>query len=1340
MTSHRRLSVGFVCFLFAICLCISYSFGQARENPYPPGIQRPLSEILNPDGTLKLGAGVQGSFDPRGFQMVPGPGGVPTFAPIGAAPQAEGREIPTTAGDESWDGQFGILTPNGPVRAIAVSGTDVYMGGEFTLAAGVPANNIVKWNGTFWSALGPGTNGTVYVITVSGTDVYAGGAFTTPFPHIAKFNTTLGFWQPLGSGVGSSVYAITVSGTNVYVGGYFLDAGGVTAADRIALWNGSTWSALGSGLNGGVQAIAVSGTDVYAGGYFLNAGGVAAADYIAKWNGTTWSALGSSVNGAVLALAASETDVYAGGDFSMAGGISAGYIAKWNGTAWSALGSGLNYYPNVIAAKGRDVYVGGLISQAGGIWLNCIAKWNGTAWSALGSGADNQVFAITMSGRYVYVGGYFQNTGGKTSHHFGRWIEPLAVVLPNGGESWDAGSSHAITWSADASVGPVKIEYSINNGSTWGTVVASTANTGTYSWTVPNAPSATCRVRISEAADGDPVDTSDGAFTIAGFQVTSPTSTDYWTVGTQRTIAWNTVGSFPTVRLELSTNNGASWGTITASTANTGSYVWTVAGAISSQAIIRVSDSADGVPYDDSPLFSIYPVLVLTMTSPNGGESWEAGSAHAITWSAPSVGPVRIEYSTNNGSTWAIVAASTANTGSYSWTVPATPSASCTVRISEAYDGEPLDTSDGVFTIVGLRVTSPNGGESWGVGSSHSITWETLGSYPTVRIELSTDAGVTWETLTSSTANTGSFPWTVPDAIGGSCLIRVSEATDGLPSDRSDSYFSIYNPPMIRVLSPNGGESWLAGSTHDITWTSSGVTSLVRISYSTNNGASFSMAGISPNDGSYSWILPSVISSECLVRISDFNVLTVDTSDAVFSIVSAQTITVTAPNGGESWATGSIHEITWTQVGLSESVTVDLYKGGVLSKILGTAAATAGAFSWTIGAGETTGPDYRIRVWQGSVLDQSNADFAIVRYPKRVDFNKDDQEDILWRYYGSGGYNRAWFLGDIGESGIPLPTADTRVASAPEKYIRAMLDMESISNPKDRPEPKITQDLMASMNSQRDGEAAVNDPRLAGGRIPEGFLTSVADPRYVKFTVAAKTSSDTPAQAASVPTLLGGADVMPVGDLSWQIVGTGDFNNDTNVDILWRNASSGSNVVWLMNGPEWSASVELIPVADPNWLIVGTGDFNYDGHVDILWRNSASGSNVVWCMSGTVWIESAVLLGVSDLSWRIVGTGDFNGDGYVDILWRYNGAGGYVVVWYMDPEGWTGSAELIPVGDLTWEIKGTGDYNNDGYIDILWRYNGAGGYNVIWYMEGVAWKGGGSLIPVADLTWRIVSR
>jgi hypothetical protein len=380
-------------------------------------------------------------------------------------------------------------------------------------------------------------------------------------------------------------------------------------------------------------------------------------------------------------------------------------------------------------------------------------------------------------------------------------------------------------------------------------------------------------------------------------------------------------------------------------------------------------------------------------------------------------------------------------------------------------------------------------------------------------------------------------------------------------------------------------------------------------------------------------------------------------------------------------------------------------------------------------------------------------DVSLSRPACKADFNGDGLDDILWRYYGTGGMNRAWFLGETGQAGLstltgaiatpprslrgsPLSSRGTAAISS-----RLLQDMGLATDRPTAPPAMRNRETMVDLGRKAAGMAKVEDPRRAGKRHPQGAMNGVSDPRLLKTD----RSSD-PAEAAamerfSAPNYLGGGDVMSVGDLNWQISGTGDFNNDGNVDILWRyNGSGGFNVVWLMNGTDWNSSAELLPVADLNWRIVGTGDFNKDSHIDILWRNSLDGSNVIWYMSGTNWIGSAILLGVSDQAWQVAGTGDFNKDGNVDILWRYTGAGGYNVVWYLNNAALTGSAELISVGDPSWQIAGTGDYNNDGNVDILWRYNGSGGYNYIWYMNGMTWIGGGDLLPVADLTWKIVSR
>jgi len=91
----------------------------------------------------------------------------------------------------------------------------------------------------------------------------------------------------------------------------------------------------------------------------------------------------------------------------------------------------------------------------------------------------------------------------------------LQVTAPYGGENWEAGSVQNITWNSTGSITDVKIEFSSNNGSAWSDIVASTGNDGIYEWTVPGSPSTQCLVRISDAADNDPTDVSDVAFSIS---------------------------------------------------------------------------------------------------------------------------------------------------------------------------------------------------------------------------------------------------------------------------------------------------------------------------------------------------------------------------------------------------------------------------------------------------------------------------------------------------------------------------------------------------------------------------------------------------------------------------------------------------------------------------------------------------------------------------------------------------------------------------------------------------------------------------------------------------------
>ncbi len=81
----------------------------------------------------------------------------------------------------------------------------------------------------------------------------------------------------------------------------------------------------------------------------------------------------------------------------------------------------------------------------------------------------------------------------------------------------------------------------------------------------------------------------------------------------------------------------------------------------------------------------VYPHR-LTIVTPNGGETWEAGTPHATAWSStaedgPDAGVVSLEHSSDTGATWTRVADGTANDGQWSWNVPNVPGASHRFRV-----------------------------------------------------------------------------------------------------------------------------------------------------------------------------------------------------------------------------------------------------------------------------------------------------------------------------------------------------------------------------------------------------------------------------------------------------------------------------------------------------------------------------------------------------------------------------------------------------------------------------------------------------------------------------------
>src|SRR5205809_23707 len=66
-------------------------------------------------------------------------------------------------------------------HALALTGSNLYVGGETTIAGSPAATSIARWDGSAWSTLGSGVGSptgyypTVYALTAFGTNLYVGG-------------------------------------------------------------------------------------------------------------------------------------------------------------------------------------------------------------------------------------------------------------------------------------------------------------------------------------------------------------------------------------------------------------------------------------------------------------------------------------------------------------------------------------------------------------------------------------------------------------------------------------------------------------------------------------------------------------------------------------------------------------------------------------------------------------------------------------------------------------------------------------------------------------------------------------------------------------------------------------------------------------------------------------------------------------------------------------------------------------------------------------------------------------------------------------------------------------
>lgn len=417
-----------------------------------------LGDLVDENGYLLSLNGFQGSVDAKGWQIAFDDDGTPHFHPPGSVVPAPAP--PSHPDDKYWSGAFGSAGVVGEISVVAISGcNDIYVGGEFAGIGGVPARNIARWDGDRWYSVGEGTedgvSGVVHTIEVDDVDnVYVGGRFdkagSVTVNNIARWNGTE--WKALGGGVDAfddwqlptpgEVYAIATDGNNVYVGGRF-DSIGLPKryASNIAVWNGISWNPMGDGLvgdmsgqppyRGEVHAVKVGFDGVYAGGIFASSGATQLNGF-AMWDGSAWDVVGGGISSEegdveVWTIDVNGPDVYIGGRFDQVGETSANNIAVWAGMLgkWFTLGEGSSTTVTALVVDGIKIYAAGQFPEFNGTKPNNIAVWNGQAWEGLGRSADNGtdslVLSIALNSSQVFIAGAFETAGPASAGGIALW-------------------------------------------------------------------------------------------------------------------------------------------------------------------------------------------------------------------------------------------------------------------------------------------------------------------------------------------------------------------------------------------------------------------------------------------------------------------------------------------------------------------------------------------------------------------------------------------------------------------------------------------------------------------------------------------------------------------------------------------------------------------------------------------------------------------------------------------------------------------------------------------------------------------------------------------------------
>ncbi len=371
----------------------------------------------------------------------------------------------------AWSALGSGLSGYGCALSLDSSG-NLYAAGYFHSAGGAAASRIARWNGSAWTPLSSGIRGSwqnVGSLTLccdkSGS-LLVGGHFDTagniPVNNIARWDGNK--WNALGPGIDiypgpyQGVYCMAFDGSgNLYAGGDFGKAGGITAFN-IARWDGAAWNSLCPQIpEWGITGVVNKDLSFFAIDDFKNlyAGGNYSG--LAKWDGTGWQKAPSGrLVGTMTHLKYLPADTAGINGVEFNGAFASAYIGarkigvaahnnrgnlfcaaddtgrsqttayfKWNGSAWDSIGSARNAVTAMVCDASGNFYSDEKNTASNRVLTSNLKKWDGNRLSDFASFSGQRTAVVRSivcdpQGN-VYVAGDFSAVNECKAYGIARW-------------------------------------------------------------------------------------------------------------------------------------------------------------------------------------------------------------------------------------------------------------------------------------------------------------------------------------------------------------------------------------------------------------------------------------------------------------------------------------------------------------------------------------------------------------------------------------------------------------------------------------------------------------------------------------------------------------------------------------------------------------------------------------------------------------------------------------------------------------------------------------------------------------------------------------------------------